>query len=208
MKIGILGAGSVGQKLAVLAQVAGHQVAVGLRDSTKASTDAPWRWASLAEAGDFGEIVVIAIPYLACAEVLPNLRESLAGKIVIDTSNPLNQDWSPVLLGQETSAGEQVKQLLPQSHVVKAFNTVFADIMTEERIVRGDQAATVFVCGDDAVSRAVVCAFAESLNFAPVNAGPLLCSRYLEGMAHLNIQLAVVQGGGTNAAFLYHRIKS
>jgi 8-hydroxy-5-deazaflavin:NADPH oxidoreductase len=208
MKIGILGAGSVGKKIAALANKAGHQVKIGLRDSAKSSTDNPWQYGTLAEASDFGEIVMIAIPYLACADVLPALGEVLAGKVVIDATNPLTPSWSPVLLGQENSAGEEIARLLPGSSIVKAFNTVFADIMLDSKIKRDGQSATVFVCSDDRASLALVSTFVESLGFAPVDVGPLCYSRYLEGMAHLNIQLAIGQSGGTNAAFLYHRAGS
>ena len=205
MKIGILGAGSVGQKIALLANNAGHQVMVGLRNVTKSSTDDLWQYGTLAEAADFGEIVMIAIPYVACADVLPALAEQLAAKVVIDATNPLTPNWSPLLLGQENSAGEEIARLLPTAHIVKAFNTVFADIMIDSKINRGGQSATVFVCSDDPASLALVSTFVESLGFAPVNVGSLHYSRYLEGMAHLNIQLAIGQDGGTNAAFLYHR---
>jgi 8-hydroxy-5-deazaflavin:NADPH oxidoreductase len=205
MKLGIIGGGSVGQKLAELSQAAGHNVVIGQRDTSKAATGTSWHYGSLKEAVTHGELVILAIPYLACAEVLAPLADMLAGKIVIDATNPLNPDWSPVLLGEENSAGEEISRLLPRSRVVKAFNTVFADIMTPSKLGRHGRPASLFLCGDDEEVRATVSRFAASLGFAPVDAGPLRCARYLEGMAHLNIQLAVGQGGGTDAAFLYDR---
>lgn len=205
MHIGILGAGTLGHKLAVLATSGGHDVVVGVRDFSKVANLLPLKHASLAEAARFGDLVVLAIPYLACAEALPPLADTLAGKVVVDATNPLNPDWSPVPLGPMNSAGEEVARLLPRSSVVKAFNSVFADVMTSDRLDRDGRPATLFLCSDDSTARAAVSGFAASLGFAPVDAGPLSCARYLESMAHLNIQLAVGQGGGTDAAFLYHR---
>ncbi len=206
MKIGIIGGGSVGQKLAALIQSTGHEVVLGLRDPAKAS-GLSYQVAGLDAAAQVSEVVIIAIPYTACAEVLPKLATALNGKIVIDATNPLNSDWSPLLLGQENSAGEEVARLLPNSRVVKAFNTIFADIMTPERIARGGQKATAFICGDDAGANDIVAELARQIGFTPVVTGPLRNARYLEGMAHLNIAIAVGTGGGTNAAFLYHQIR-
>jgi 8-hydroxy-5-deazaflavin:NADPH oxidoreductase len=158
---------------------------------------------SMDKAAAHGDIAVLAIPYSACAGLLPRHEAALAGKIVIDATNPLNENWSPLLLGQENSAGEEIARLLPKSKVVKAFNTVFADIMKPGKLARGTLAATAFICGDDEAANAEVAGLASSLGFAPVIAGPLKNARYLEGMAHLNIAIAVGQGGGTDAAFLY-----
>lgn len=129
------------------------------------------------------QIFVIGIPFLSCATALPPLAAALEGKIVVDAMNPL------------------------KSKVVKAFNTVFADTMTREGLFRDDQRVTAFICGDDVAAKSVVCDFAESLGFASLDAGPLRNCRYTEALAHLNVQLALVQGGGTDAAIVYHRRK-
>ncbi|MEJ1976962.1 MAG: hypothetical protein WDN49_13505 [Acetobacteraceae bacterium] len=122
---------------------------------------------------------------------------------MVDTTNPHQADWSPLLLSPDNSAGEEIARLLPRSHVVKAFNTVFADIMVPDKLDRGGRKATGLLCGDDPAARALVSDFTASLGFAPLDAGPLRCARYLEAMSHLNVELAVHQGGGTDAAFLY-----
>jgi predicted dinucleotide-binding enzyme len=158
-------------------------------------------------AGAAAEVVVLAIPYAAAAEVLAPLAVELTGKLVIDCTNPLQADWSPLPLGEQNSAGETLARLLPQSRLVKAFNTIFADVMTPERQNRAGLRVSAFVAGDDAAARLQVATLAADIGFAPVDVGPLSMARYLEAMAHLNIQIAIGQGGGTDAAFIYHQRK-
>ena len=193
-RLGIFGAGSLGGRLATLASAAGYDVFVGKRDNA-------------VSVADHSQIFIIAIPFLACASALPPIAAALTGKIVVDATNPLNSDWSPVLFGDQSSGGEEVAKLLPDSKVVKAFNTVFADTMTKQGLLRDGQQVTTFVCGDDAAAKTTVCDLASSLGFAPLESGPLRNCRYTEAIAHLNVYLAVVQGGGTDAAFVYHRTK-
>jgi 8-hydroxy-5-deazaflavin:NADPH oxidoreductase len=201
MKLAIIGNGAVGSALARLFNSAGHQVVVGSRSPSNAIGTT-----SIPDAADRGDVVILAVPFTAINDLLPRLAESLTGKIVVDPTNPLNPDWSPLLLGQEHSAGEEVGRLLPQSRVVKAFNTVFADVMSKERLARGAYQATTFIAGDDRAAVNTVADLARSAEFAPVTVGALSAARYLEGMAHLNIGIAVGQKGGTNAAFVYHQI--
>ncbi|WP_198432997.1 NADPH-dependent F420 reductase [Burkholderia ubonensis] len=130
----------------------------------------------------------------------------LTGKIVVDATNALRDDWSPLPLGADGSAAQQISRLLPGVRLVKCFNTVFADIMTPERIDRAGHAVTAFIAGDDAEANAAVAEIAASAGFAPLVTGALNNAHYLEAMAHLNIQIAVVRGGGTNAGFVYHRV--
>lgn len=192
MRIGILGAGSIGTRLVELARRAGQDMRAGSR-------------ADAQEVAAYADLFILAIPYSACADALPPLAASLRGKIVVDATNPLNADWSPISFGDQSSAGEEIAKLLPTSRIVKAFNTVFADIMVPEKLSRNGQQVTTFLCGDDSAAQMAVSELAKSLGFEPIDAGPLRNSRYTEGIAHLNICLAVALGGGTDAAFLYHR---
>lgn len=191
MRIGIIGAGQLGSKLEALFTAAGHEVRAGGRTAAR-------------DAAAHGEIVVLAIPFDACADALPPLADALAGKVVVDATNPINPDWSPMELGDKAAA-EHVQALVPDAKVVKAFNMVFADVMTREGLDRGGVPATVFVAGDDEGARGAVASLASGIGFAPVEVGGLSHARFMEGMAHLNIQLALGMGGGTNAAFVYSR---
>jgi 8-hydroxy-5-deazaflavin:NADPH oxidoreductase len=204
MKIAILGFGNVGKKFANLFNKAGHEIVIGLRSAPDQVL--PYPVATFKEAAEVADVVAIAIPFAACADVLPELAEGTKGKIVIDSTNPLNADWSPKLLGQENSASEEISCCLPEAYVVKAFNTIFADAMNE--LVRDGQAITAFIAGDHDESKQKVMALATDIGYAPVDTGPLYTARYLESMAHLNIQIAINQGGGTNAAFVYLQQKS
>ncbi|MEO0826560.1 MAG: NAD(P)-binding domain-containing protein [Cyanobacteria bacterium J06642_9] len=204
MKIAILGFGNVGQKFAELFNKAGHEIIIGLR-STPAQ-ELPYPSASFKAAADLADAVALAIPFNACAKVLPELADVTKGKIIIDSTNPLNDDWSPKLLGQENSAGEAVSRLLPEAYIVKAFNTIFADAMGKS--VGYGQPITAFIAGDNDQAKQTVITLAKDIGYAPLDTGPLYTARYLESMAHLNIQIAVGQGGGTNAAFIYSAIAS
>jgi 8-hydroxy-5-deazaflavin:NADPH oxidoreductase len=204
MKIAILGFGNVGKQFANLFSRVGHEVVIGLRSASDQKV--PYPSATFKEAAEQADVVAIAIPFTACADVLPELAEVTKGKIIIDSTNPLNADWSPKLLGQENSASEEISRLLPQAYVVKAFNTIFADVMNTP--VREGQAITAFIAGDNDEAKQKIVALASAIGYAPIDTGSLYTARYLENMAHLNIQIAVGQGGGTNAAFIYLQLKN
>jgi predicted dinucleotide-binding enzyme len=197
MKIGIIGSGNVGSRLAALISSAGHDVVVGSRSSPELKA---------IDAVKHGEIVILAIHYRAISEAIAPLANAMSGKIVVDASNPLNEDWSPLLLGQETSAGEEIAKLLPESFVVKAFNTIFADVMNPSDIK--EQNITAFVASnyEDAVKD--VATVASDCGFNVIAMNKLSAARYLEAMAHLNIELAVGQRGGTRASFTYTRAEA
>jgi len=205
MRIAIIGAGSVGKKLGTLAHRAGHDVVFGVRAG---SGPEGFSAMGVSQAVAGAELVVLAVPYTACEDILPPLAASLAGRIVVDATNPLNADWSPLLLGEATSGAQHVAALVPGARVVKAFNTVFADIMTPEGLNREGRRVTAFIAGDDPTACSAVAQFAADLEFAPQIVGALGLARFLEGMAHLNIAIALGQSGGTNAAFLYDQKKA
>jgi 8-hydroxy-5-deazaflavin:NADPH oxidoreductase len=85
---------------------------------------------------------------------LSELSEVTKGKVVIDSTNPLNADWSPKLLGQENSASEEISRLLPKAHVIKAFNTIFADVI--DAPMKNGPAITAFIAGENDEAKQVV----------------------------------------------------
>ncbi|MBB6521029.1 NADPH-dependent F420 reductase [Pseudoteredinibacter isoporae] len=201
--ISVVGYGSVGQKLAKLFNDAGRNVTVCSKDASRGAEHYPT--ATFIEGIQSADAIVLAIPYGAIQTLIESLADELNGKTIIDCCNPLNEDWSPLLLGQETSAAEQIAALAPQAKVVKAFNTIFADVMAREHHDRKGHTITAFISGDDKTSKHGVMSLASDCGFSALDAGPLKSARYLEAMAHLNIEIAVAQGGGTNAAFVYHQ---
>jgi 8-hydroxy-5-deazaflavin:NADPH oxidoreductase len=202
MNIGIIGAGNVAKALASLFSSAGHEVLVGARQPLDEPTAERWSSGSLADACA-AELVVLAVPYTAAVEVLEPLAQSLRGTIVVDATNPLQADWSPLAIPEGVSGSEVIAARLPHSKVVKAFNTVFADIMSPKGLDRRGHPATAFLAGDDEDACAAVSDVARSAGLDPLVVGPLSAERYLEGMAHLNISIALRQGRGTDGAFVY-----
>lgn len=203
MSISILGTGNMASGLAVLFAKAGHQVAIASRDPGKAQSKAAElgngiSGASFTEAAGKSDTVVLAIPYDAAAEVI-RAAGGLAGKIVIDITNPLTADYSGLTIGHTTSAAEEIQKEAPQARVVKAFNTVFASVLQGNGKAAG-QPVTVFVAADDPEARKSVAALAASAGFKPVAAGGLAMARYLEPVAGLNIALGYGLGHGTDIA--------
>ncbi len=198
MIVSMLGSGSAGRKFGALVEQSGHRVVYGARNP-----DTSADLLTLSAAAKECDLAMITIPFQACYEQLPLLAPHLRGKIVVDTTNPTNNsDWSPILLGQENSAGEEIARLLPQSRVVKTLNTVFAE-MAEVHLLAESPRLTGFVAGDDTEAAQTVLNLIDQMGFDPLYVGPLFVSRYLEAMSHLNIELALKQHHGTRIGYIY-----
>jgi predicted dinucleotide-binding enzyme len=204
MRIGIIGAGSVGGALGRgWIRRAGHEVTFGVRNPSDPKTarlreETGARAASVAEAAASGEVVVLATPWEATQEAVKSAGD-LAGKIVFDCTNPLAPQLSGLTHGFDTSAGEQVASWAPGARVVKIFNTTGANNMENPDF--NGVAATMFYCGDDAEAKATAARLAADLGFDPVDAGKLDQARLLEPLALLWIRLAYVQNQGREIAF-------
>ena len=192
MDIAIIGAGNVGRALATSAIRTGHSVTVSSSNGATAAKLAEETGATAAAsnraAAEGAELIVLAVPYAAIVDVLDEVGAALAGKIVVDATNPLKADNSG-LATEGTSGAEEIQARLPQSHVVKAFNTQFAARQTDPRIA--GLAVDGFVAGDDEEAKAVVLDLVKDIGFNPIDAGPFAMSRALEAMAFLNISLQI-----------------
>ena len=203
MSIAILGAGNMAKGLAALFAKAGYKVVVGARDLAKAQAVAAAaghgaRADGIAAAAKSADFVVLAVPFTAAAETLAAAGD-LAGKAVIDISNPLTPDYMGLTIGHSTSAGEEIQKLAPKAKVVKAFNTIFAQVLANGGRAAG-RPTTVFIAGDDASANNAVEAIARKAGFDVVQTGPLKLARYLEPLAGLNIALGYGRGLGTDIA--------
>lgn len=203
MNISIFGTGNMAGGLTTLFAKAGHRVTVASRDEAKARSVAAALGGgitagSFADAAATADAIVLAVPYEAAADVV-DAAGGLAGKIVIDITNPLTADYSGLTVGHTTSAAEEIQKRAPAAKVVKAFNTVFASVLLNGGKAAG-KPATVFVAGDDAEARKSVAALAAGAGFAAVETGGLASARYLEPVAGLNIALGYGLGHGTDIA--------
>lgn len=208
MKISILGTGNMAGGLAALFASTGHHVTLAGRDLAKARSVAEGigrdvQPVALADAAGTADIVILAVPFDAVADVIA-AAGGLAGKIVIDITNPLTADYSGLTIGHTTSAAEEIQKLAPGAKVIKAFNTIFASILQNGGKVAG-QAATVFIGGDDSEARRRVAALAQSVGFSTLETGGLASARYLEPVAGLNIALGYGLGHGTDIAPTWQR---
>lgn len=202
-RIAVLGGGNVGGALARIWAGAGHSVSIGVPDPEHSQAARSARITDIPlltnrEAAAAAEIVVLAVPWPA-AEAAVHAAGDLAGKILIDCTNPLASDLSGLAIGTTTSAAEVIALQAHGAHVVKAFNTIGAGNYGNAmfRGVRADG----FYCGDDAQAKATVRDLIADIGLEPVDVGPLRNARYLEPLAMLWIDLAVRQKQGMDHAF-------
>lgn len=202
MRIAVVGAGAVGGALGFGWDAAGHDVVFAVRDLGSASANEAvargGQLVSLGEAAD-AEVVVLAVPWTGIDATLEALGD-LAGRIVVDATNPVGPPFTGLDVAGSDSGGEIVQRKLPGARVVKAFNQTGWQNMAEARSFEHGR-PVMFVAGDDAEARAVVLGLAGDLGFEGVDAGALAMSRYLEPLAMLWIRLANAQGQGQQFAF-------
>lgn len=202
MRVAIIGAGNVGGGLAAAAVRADHDVVISASSSDSAGKAASSTGAAAAssngEAVRDADVVVLAVPHGAVAGIVAELGDALDGKVVVDSTNPLNATYTD-LTTTGTSAAETLQQQLPGSAVVKAFNTVFAARLGSP--TEGGEPLDVLIAGDDVDAKATVGALAGSLGFKVIDAGGLRMARTLEEMAFLNIGLNAGNGWAWQSAW-------
>lgn len=173
-QVSIIGSGSMGQAIASVVTQGGNTVQILGHGDTDALT---------------GDIVVLAVPYPAVADVLATRGDQLAGKVVIDITNPLNfETFDSLTVAADGSATAEIATALPQSRVVKAFNTTFAATLTAGTV--GEATTTVLIAGDDADAKALVSDVVTAAGLRAIDAGSLRRARELESLGFLQITLA------------------
>jgi hypothetical protein len=206
MRIGIIGAGNIGGTLG-RRWAAAHDVVFGVRspddEAVRAVVDQAGHGAralSVAEAAAFAEVLVIATPFGAALDVV-RAAGDLAGRIVVDCTNPVGPGLRHAL--PAGSASEAMAAAAPGARLVKAFNTAGFEVY--ENPAFGSEAASLFLCGDDAGAKRVVADLAVELGLDPVDCGPLAQARRLEELALLWISMAVQKQGRAHAFRLLRR---
>jgi hypothetical protein len=204
MKVAIIGAGNVGQALATSLVRAGHDVSLSAStpESARAAASAVGASAatSNASAAADADVTILAVPYIAAGQaVADEIRSAVAGRTVIDATNPIRADYSGLATSGRSGA-EELQASLAGASVIKAFNTIFA-------ANQANPTADIdgYVAGDDAAAKATVMGLVESIGFSPVDVGPLSAARHLEGMAWLNIGLNATNGWGWTSAWRLDR---
>lgn len=202
MKVAIIGTGNMASGLAKVLSRAQHEVVIGSRDPGKAAALAEQigpevQGGGMVAAVKLADVVILAIPFASASDALKEAGD-LAGKVLVDISNPISPDFKNLVIGHTTSAAEEIQALVPKANVVKAFNTIFAQLLPVE--VRQGKSLQVFVAGDNDTAKAQVSSLAKSIGFDAVDAGPLSNSRFIEPIGEMNIHFGYFLGKGPTVA--------
>ena len=172
--LSIIGTGNMGKAIAAVAAAGGHSVQQLGQGDTEPVT---------------GDIVVLAVPYPAVSDVIAKRGEQLAGKVVVDITNPLDfETFDSLVVPADSSAAAEIAAALPQSKVLKAFNTTFAGTLAAGTV--GPLTTTVLIAGDDADAKATLAGILSSGGLNVVDAGALKRARELEAVGFLQLTLA------------------
>ena len=173
--VSIIGTGNMGTAIASIALKGGYEVQqLGHGDDAVAIE---------------GDVVILAVPHAALADIVAHRGEALADKVVVDITNPVDFDtMDGLVVGSDTSAAAALADALPRSAIVKAFNTNFASTLAGGTV--GPLTTTVLVAGDDEDAKAQVAALVTSGGLNAVDAGALKRARELEALGFLQITLA------------------
>jgi predicted dinucleotide-binding enzyme len=186
--ITIIGTGNMARAIGTLAVAGDHAVEVMGRDQSKAD-DLAQALGAGATAGKWaavpaGDIVITPLLYAAVVPVVVEYGDALAGKVIVDISNPFNATFDGLAHGEETSIAQEVANVAPAgASVVKAFNTIFLNVLEKGR-------PNVFIAGDGTQAKASVKAFVESIGLRPLDVGSLKMAHWLEGMGLVTVGLA------------------
>ncbi|MBM2614018.1 NAD(P)-binding domain-containing protein [Actinoplanes sp. LDG1-06] len=184
--ISILGTGNMGQAIGGLVAKGGHTV-------QQLNT-------SSADQAVTGDIVILAVPHAALADIVATRGAQLAGKVVVDITNPVDfATFDNLTVPADGSAAAELARALPQSQVVKAFNTNFAGTLATGSV--GTETTAVLIAGDDTDAKAAVADVVSAAGLRAVDAGSLKRARELESLAFLQITLAAGEKLSWNGGF-------
>ncbi len=173
-QVTIIGAGNMGQALAAVVTKGGHAV----QQLTSADTDQAVT----------GDVVILAVPHTAVGQIVADRGEQLAGKVVVDITNPISFETFSLTVPADSSSAAQIAAALPQSRVLKAFNTTFGPTLATGTV--GEVPTTVLIAGDDEDAKTQLTDIVTTGGLRALDAGPLARARELEAIAYLQITLA------------------
>ena len=176
--ISIIGSGNMATAIGTRAVKHGHTVELMSRNTAKAQALAD-QIGEGATVGTFGarpagDIVIVAVLYAGAVDVVSHYGDALAGKILVDITNPFNADASAIVTTSGNSVSQQIAAAAPSAHVLKAFNSIFGGIIAQEKPV------DVLFAGDNAEAKARFAEFLESVDMRPRDTGALEMAYVLE----------------------------
>jgi 8-hydroxy-5-deazaflavin:NADPH oxidoreductase len=198
MKVTIYGTGNMGRGIGTRLVASGQDVEILGTDREKANELAEQLRDKAADGADVqagvsgdevgGDVVVLAVGYDVATSIAAQQRERLAGKVVVDISNPVDvETFDGLVTPPNSSAAEEIAKAAEAARVVKAFNTTFAGTLIEGEVA--GQPLDVFIAGDDGDAKAAVRELVESAGLNSVDAGPLKRARELEAMGFLHMSI-------------------
>jgi 8-hydroxy-5-deazaflavin:NADPH oxidoreductase len=200
MNVTIIGTGNMARGIATRTLAGGHSVTLLGTTAEKAEALAAELDGDVraGRSGDplSGDVVVLAVWYQAVDDVLTAYGDQLAGKVVVDITNPVDTDTYAPLTIEEGSVAAQIAAKVPGAKVVKAFNTTFAGTLVEGAVA--GQPLDVFLAGDDEAAKDAVKQLATDGGLRPIDVGPLALAHHVEALGYLN--MAIQPGLGTNYA--------
>jgi predicted dinucleotide-binding enzyme len=186
--ISFIGTGNMARTIGARAIAGGNTVEIIGRDESKAADLAQalgggtttGKWGAVPA----GEIVIAALLYDAVVPSIAEFGDALAGKVIVEISNPFNATFDGLAHSEETSIAQEVAKVAPASaSVVKAFNTIFRQVLEKGR-------PNVFFAGDNAQAKAAVAEFIKSIGLRPLDVGGLKMAHWLEGVGVVTVGLA------------------
>jgi 8-hydroxy-5-deazaflavin:NADPH oxidoreductase len=194
-KISIIGLGTMTRALGTRAVNAGHDVQLIGRDATKAAALAAELGGgatadTIGSGPPTGDVVILAVPYASAVSIVSDYGPLLAGKVIIDITNPFDSTHTALLTPRDSSAAQEIAKVThPGAPVVKAFNTLFAGPLSAGEAA--GHPVDVFIAGDDADAKATVSAYISSLGLRPLDTGDLAFAHWLEGAGLLILGQAI-----------------
>jgi predicted dinucleotide-binding enzyme len=187
--ISIIGSGNMATAIGTRATKHGHTVELMSRNTARAQAlaDQIGHGATVGSYGarPAGDIVIVAVPYAGAVDVVTHYGDALAGKVLVDITNPFNADATGLVTTAGDSMSQRIAAAAPASaHVVRAFNTILGNVLAEDKPV------DAFFAGDSAEAKTRVAAFLESLDMRPLDAGTLEMAHALEWAGLLLVGVA------------------
>jgi predicted dinucleotide-binding enzyme len=208
MDVTIIGTGNMARGVGRRVLEGGHGLTVVGKDQERAQGVAD----DLREAGAVatavtgdaiaGDVVVLAVYYPDAREAVEQYRDQLAGKTVVDITNPVNESYDGLVVPPDGSATQELSELAPDARFVKAFNTTFANTLASGQVA--GQPLDVLIAGDDDRAKDEVATLASDGGLNPIDAGPLHRARELEalGLLHMSVQGQLGTGYASAVKFL------